>query len=40
VLNSYGFEPASLLATSMLDEIHREPQAARRRVKHLTATVH
>jgi hypothetical protein len=38
-LNSYGFEPASLYATSMLDEIHREPQVARRRLKHLTATV-
>ena len=38
-LNSYGFEPASLYATSMLDEIHREPQAARRWLKHRTETV-
>jgi len=25
-LSSYGFEPASVLATSMLDEIHRSPR--------------
>jgi len=31
-LDSHGFEPASICATSMLDEIHREPQVARRRL--------
>ena len=37
-LSTYGFEPASVLATSMLDEIHREPQAARRRLKRRMTT--
>ena len=39
-LNSYGFEPASVHATSMLDEIHRETHMARRRLKHGMTTVH
>jgi hypothetical protein len=38
-LSSYGFEPASVHATSMLDEIQREPHLARRRLKHRAATV-
>ena len=38
-LNSYGFEPASVHATSMLDEIQRDPHVARRRLKHRAATV-
>ncbi len=32
-LNSHDFEPASVHATSMLDEIQREPHVARRRLK-------
>ena len=38
-LDSHGFEPASVLATSMLDEIHREPQVARRRLRQQMTTV-
>jgi hypothetical protein len=38
-LNSHGFDPASIHATSMLDEIHREPHVARRWLKHRVATV-
>src|ERR1039457_5693413 len=38
-LNSYGFEPASVHATSMLDEIKREPNEARRWVKQRVTTV-
>ena len=38
-LSSHGFEPASVHATSMLDEIHREPHAARRWLKRRTTTV-
>jgi len=38
-LSSCGFEPASVHSTSMLDEIHREPHVARRRLKHRVATV-
>ena len=33
-LSAYGLEPASVLATSMLDEIQREAHVARRRLKH------
>ena len=38
-LNSHGFDPASIHATSMLDEIHREPHVARRWLKHRMTTV-
>jgi hypothetical protein len=38
-LNSHGFEPASVHATSMLDEIHREPHVARRWVKQRKVTI-
>jgi hypothetical protein len=38
-LDSHGFEPASICATGMLDEIHREPHVARRRLKQRTVTV-
>jgi hypothetical protein len=38
-LDSHGFEPASVLATSMLDEIHREPQVARRRLRQPMTTI-
>ena len=38
-LDSHGFEAASVLATSMLDEIHREPHVARRRLKQRMAAV-
>ena len=37
-LNSHGFEPATVHATSMLDESQRDPHAARRR-NHRSATV-
>jgi len=39
-LHSCGFDPASVCSTSMLDEIHREPRAARRRLKHPLPAVH
>ena len=39
VLGSYGFEPASVHSTSMLDEIHREPHAVRRRLRQPMAAV-
>jgi hypothetical protein len=38
-LNSHGFEPATVHATSMLGEIQRDPQVARRRLKQRTTTV-
>ena len=38
-LSAYGLAPASVLATSMLDEIQREPHMARRRLKHGMTTV-
>ena len=40
-LDSYGFEPASVQATSMLDEIHREspPGPALRQLKRRVTTV-
>jgi hypothetical protein len=38
-LNSFGFEPGSVHATSMLDEIQREPHVARRWLKRGVTTV-